>query len=98
MTLRPAPRPAPLLALLSLLACSAGGCQTGPVPAAEFVTQADRLHREALAGTVNPDRTLAAYFDEMGQRLVAGAQEASGGKFKDPVFAYIQFHLVGTSD
>src|SRR5204862_510654 len=78
---------APLLALL-LFAASvvAGGCQSGPVPAAEFVTQADRLHRDALAGTVNPNRELAAYFDEISQRLVGGAQEASGGKFKDPVF------------
>src|SRR5207244_2321682 len=71
---------------------------SGPVPAAEFVAQADRLHREALAGTVNPDRTLAEYFTEMGRRLVAGAQEESGGRFKDPVFANIEFHLVGTSD
>lgn len=101
MTFRRTTRPAPLLAplaLLSALTLLAGGCQTGPVPAAEFVTQADRLHREALAGTVNPDRNLTAYFDEMGQRLVKGAQAASGEKFKDPVFANIQFHLVGTSD
>ena len=71
------------------------GCSSGPVPATEFVAQAERLHAEALASTATVDADLTEYLNNVGRRVVAGASDASGGKFKDPVFANMQFHLVG---
>ena len=83
-------------ALLTALSAVAG-CQNNPVPAAEFVNQAERFHREALASTINPsNRDLNEYISEVGRRVIEGASEATEGRFSDPVFANMQFHLVGS--
>jgi hypothetical protein len=82
---------------LALALSSLTGCNSGPVPAAEFVQQAEQLHRGALASTVTRNADLNDYFAEVGRRVVQGASDASGGKFRDPTFANMQFHLVGSA-
>src|SRR3954468_7217827 len=83
--------------LLPLALFALNGCATGPVPAAEFVQQAEQLHRGALASTVTRNTDLNDYFTEVGRRVVQGAADASGGRFRDPTFANMQFHLVGSA-
>jgi len=86
-----------LLACMGLFALAVcAGCQNGPTPAAEFVTQAEQLHRGSLASAVNRDKDLDDYFDEMGRRVIAGATAADPAKTHDPVFAHMGFHLVGS--
>ncbi len=82
------------VALAGLVFCA--GCQNGPTPAGEFVTQAEQLHRASLASAVNGDKDLNEYFDEMGRRVVAGATAADSGKTRDPVLGHMRFHLVGS--
>src|SRR4051794_14329504 len=48
--------------LLPLALFALNGCATGPVPAAEFVQQAEQLHRGALASTVTRNTDLNDYF------------------------------------
>lgn len=85
-----------LLTALPLLLLAATGCNTAPVPAAEFVAQADRLHNEALASTVTPDPDLREYFIELGKRVIDGATKTNPNFTRDPVFAGMQFQLVGS--
>jgi hypothetical protein len=86
-----------MVACAGLLALAGGaGCQSGPSPSAEFVAQAEQLHRGSLASAVSSDKDLNDYFDEMGQRVVAGAAAADPAKARDPVLAHIRFHLVGS--
>ncbi len=73
-----------------------GGCQSAPSPAAEFVQQAERLHTESLQTAVAGDTELNEYFGLLGMRVVAGATAADPTKTKDPVFAAMRFHLVGS--
>ena len=80
--------------LLGLAACA--GCQSGPSPSAEFVTQAEQLHQGSLASAVTRDKDLNDYFDEMSQRIIAGASAADPAKTRDPVLAHMRFHLVGS--
>jgi hypothetical protein len=89
-------RPASALLLLVTFVAALTGCNSGPVPAAEFVQQAEQLHRGALASTITRNTDLNDYFAEVGRRVVQGASDASGGKFRDPTFANMQFHLVGS--
>src|SRR4051794_116866 len=89
-------RPAPAL-LLPVALFALAGCASGPVPAAELVQQAEQLHRGALASTVTRNTDLNDYFTEVGRRVVQGAADASGGRFRDPTFANMQFHLVGST-
>ena len=58
-----------MVLLTGLFLTTLAGCSQGPVPAAEFVAQAERLHAEALASTVNPDRDLNDYVTAIGQRI-----------------------------
>jgi hypothetical protein len=85
------------LAGLGMLLAGVGGCANGPVPAAEFVAQAERLHTGALQSTATTDRDLNDYFNEIGKRIIQGATN-SDPKYAhlDPVFANMQFHLVGS--
>lgn len=80
------------LVLLTL----AGGCNTGPRPAAEFVQQAEQLHSAALQTTVVRDPDLNEYFALVGKRIVAGATAANANNTRDPTFANMKFHLVGS--
>ena len=80
--------------LLALAVCA--GCQNGPTPSAEFVTQAEQLHRNSLASAVSTDKDLNDYLDEIGRRVVAGATATDAGKTRDPVLAHMRFHLVGS--
>src|SRR5579862_9152637 len=82
------------LGIFAMLIC--GGCQNGPTPAAEFVSQAEHLHRDSLASAVTRDKDLNEYFAEMGRRVIAGAAAADPTKTRDPVFSHMQFHLVGS--
>lgn len=81
---------------LLLLTAAAAGCQSGPRPTPEFVEQAEVLHRAALAPAVVRDRDLTDYFAEVGRRVVAGATAANAANTRDPTFAAMQFHLVGS--
>jgi predicted Zn-dependent protease len=83
-----------LLALAAGL--SAAGCQSGPVPAQEFVVQADQIHRAALEQTVSRDTELNGYFDAIGRRLVAGATAANANNTKDETLRNMKFHLVSS--
>jgi predicted Zn-dependent protease len=83
------------LGLLLLTAC-APGCQSGPRPTPEFVQQADLLHQNALRSAVVRDRDLNDYFAEIGKRIIAGATAANAANTRDPTFAQMQFHLVGS--
>lgn len=81
-----------LLGALLTICCS--GC-FGPAPAAEYVTQAQRLHDGALASAVASDADLRDYVQLVGQRLIDGAKSAEPGKVHDPVLSEMHFHLVG---
>ncbi len=87
-------RPLCLLFLTAAAFCLLGGCVSAPAPAQQFVAQAKRLHDDALAQTVIPDRDLEDYIQQIGQRIIAAAHEAAPDKTANPFFADVQFHLV----
>ena len=69
------------------------GC-TGPVPAAQFVRQAQRLHEGLFAPAVVSDPDLRDYLQLVGKRLIAAGDAVEPGGARDPVFREMQFHLV----
>jgi predicted Zn-dependent protease len=86
-----------VLLAFAAAACAAG-CQSPPVPAAEFVVQADQIHDAALAATVAPDGDLNDYLNEIGRRIIAGATAANPNNTKDPTLANVKFHLVASPE
>ena len=89
------PAGVPALLALAVVLCAAG-CQSGPVPAQEFVVQADQIHEASLAQTVSRDSELNKYFDAVGRRIIGGATAANPNNTKDPTLAKMKFHLVSS--
>src|SRR5437016_2828602 len=82
--------------LLCLFVVALVGCQSGPVPKANFVAQAEVLHQQALRTTVVSDPELNEYVNELGRRVIAGATAADAGNTRDPTLANMSFHVVGS--
>lgn len=80
-----------------MVLCLCAGC-TGPRARREFVRQAERLHESSLTPAVLRDDLVAAYLQEVGQRLIEGARAEAPDKASDPLFARLRFHLVNTPD
>jgi len=83
----------PAVLLVAILPV-AGGCQSGPRPAAEFVEQAEKLHQNALQTTVVREPDCTEYFAMIGKRIISGATAANANNTQDPTFANMRFHLV----
>src|SRR5688500_4354613 len=86
----------PLLALAGAL--YAAGCQSGPVPAQEFVVEADQIHQAALEQTVSRDPELNGYFDAIGRRISAGATAANANNTKGETLRNMKLHLVSSPE
>lgn len=81
------------LLMLSAVALTAGaGCARAP--AAQFVAQADRLHTNAMASTVIPDRDLHDYIQQIGARIIAAAHVVAPDKTDSSFFDDVEFDLV----
>ena len=89
-------RPPLLPASLLLGILIAGGCQSGPRPAAEFVQQAQYLHDNGLRTTIVTDDVLTGYFNDVGKRIVGAATAVNANNTRDPTLSNMRFHLVAS--